>query len=114
MSVIDTRDIGKLGAAAFLEADDQSYQNVSLNIAGDRLTFDELNAKFQAKTGHPVPTTYSFIPRLLLLMLHDIGMMAKFFQNPGFAALPEESNRLQKMNDVDSWLDQSKHLEKEN
>ena len=110
MSVIDTRDIGQCAAAAFLDSDNPTYKNASLNLAGDRLTFDELNAKFQAKTGHPAPTTYSFFSTLLRWMVHDVAEMAKFFQNPGFAATPEESNRLFKMNDVDSWLDQSKHM----
>lgn len=110
MSVIDTRDIGQCAAAAFLDSNNPTYANASLNIAGDRLTFDELNVKFRAKTGHPVPTTYSIFSTLLRWMVHDVAEMAKFFQKPGFAATPEESSRLFKMNDVDSWLDQSKHM----
>lgn len=111
MSVVDTDDIGAVAANAFLQAGDTQYHNTSLNIAGDRLTFAELDEKFKAKTGNPVPTTYSFFASLLLFAVHDIKMMAKFFGEPGFAAMPEESNKLVPMTSVDQWLDE-KYIKK--
>ena len=113
MSVIDTRDIGRAAAAAFLEPDgNATFTNKELNLAGDRLTFEELDAKFRAKTGKPAPVTWGAFSNLLTLVSGDVREMAKFFQEPGFAATPEESGRIVKMTDVDEWLEGSKFVER--
>jgi uncharacterized protein YbjT (DUF2867 family) len=113
MAVVDTRDIGTLAAAALLEPDNPHYRNKALNIAGDRLTFGELDEKFKAKTGSPVPTTYSMFASLPLFLVADFAKMVKFWQEPGFAARPEESKQLlHHLIDVDEWLDGSQHSKK--
>lgn len=116
LAVVDTHDIGKLAAAAFLEPEDHKYRNQSLRIAGDRITFTELDAEFVSKTGSPVPTTYSFLASMLLFVVSDVAKVVRFLREPGFAADPDQSKELLPQHhliNLERWLDGSEHRKKD-
>ncbi|MCJ1440980.1 MAG: hypothetical protein MMC23_001466 [Stictis urceolatum] len=114
LAVIDTTDIGRFAAAAFMEPESEAYKNKSLNLAGDKLTFTEANKIFEEKTGNPIPTTYGIFASLLLFLSKDFRMMTKFWNDTGFGAVPAESKALHKMTSFADWVDKSSFVKKSN
>lgn len=112
LTVVDSSDVGSYGAAALLEPQAPTYRNAEFNIAGDKLTFEGANEIFKQKTGRDIPTTFGFVPSLLIFLSEDVRKMVDFFNNPGFAASPEESNKLHHMADFAEWVYRSKHVSK--
>lgn len=107
MTVVDTSDIGTYGAAAILESQSKTYKNTEFDVAGDHLTFQEANEIFKKKVGRDIPTTYGFFVSLMLFMIHDVKKMVEFFNEPGFAASPEQSNKLHHMANFEEWVDRT-------
>ncbi|WPH00657.1 NAD(P)-binding protein [Acrodontium crateriforme] len=112
LAMVDTTDIGAYAAAAILEPSSPTYRNAAFEMAGDQLTFKQANEIFKSKMGYDIPTTWSYLAGLLPLLMADIKKMFDFFNNPGFAAKPEESNKIHSMTDFASWLAKSKHVKK--
>jgi uncharacterized protein YbjT (DUF2867 family) len=110
MTVVDTSDVGNYAAAAILEYDSDTYRNAEFNVAGDAVTFEQANTIFKEKVGHDIPTTYSIFPRLLMYFMPDMARMTEFFNKPGFAASPAESNKLHHMATFKEWVDRSSHV----
>lgn len=106
LQVVATSDIGVFAANAFLEPESATYKDKSISLAGDELTFDELKAKFQARTGETLPTTYEFIVAFINFMVKDLGYMFKWFRDYGYKADVEGLRRLHPgLKDFDAWLE---------
>ncbi|KAH8897119.1 NAD(P)-binding protein [Thozetella sp. PMI_491] len=114
LAVIDTADIGNCGAAAILEAKSSVYHNAEISLVGDNLTFENANEIFRRKKGYSIPTTFSFVANLLLLLVPSMRTMFEFYNDPAFVAAgtPEESNKLYHVAKFEEWVDRSKHVSK--
>lgn len=84
LQMISTSDVGYFAARAFLKPDE--YKNRQLSLAGDELTFDQFKAEFEKTTGQTLPTTYTFITRIIHWLSKDFGYMFRWFRNAGFGA----------------------------
>jgi hypothetical protein len=106
LQLIATSDIGGFAAQAFIKADDEEYKNKSISLAGDELTFSEMKAIFEKKTGEPLPSTYAWIAGLIQWLAKDFGYMMKWMRTDGFGvnvAGMRKSNP--EMKDFETWLD---------
>ena len=86
LSFIATSDIGFFAAQGFLQPESPDYKNQAISLAGDDLTFEEINQVFQDKLGYPAPTTFEFLARFVKWMLSEIGTMLRWFSEEGFVA----------------------------
>lgn len=106
LQMIATSDIGWFATQAFLKADQEDYRNKSIGLAGDELSFAEMKRIFEERTGEALPTTYTFMAKLIQWLAHDFGSMFKWFDNVGFgvdvASLRERNPGIK---DFGTWLE---------
>lgn len=81
---VDTVDIGRWAAEAFLHPEDPKYHNKAISLAGDELSFEEINTIYRQKTGVDLPTTYWFVGWLVRYLVKDLGLMFQWFNNVGY------------------------------
>ena len=112
LQVVDTNDIGVLGANAFLQPSSPEYQNKAISIAGDELTFEQADTIFKEKTGQPIPVTYSFFTTIMFWLLGDISKMFKFFDEKGYSVDIQRLSKLSKPTTFSEWVDKSKYAKK--
>ncbi|KAL8727238.1 MAG: hypothetical protein Q9181_005785 [Wetmoreana brouardii] len=84
LQYIAVSDIGFFAAQGFLQPEDPAYKNQAINLAGDELTFNQLNDVFQSKMGYPIPLTFEFLARFLKWMLKEISIMFRWFDEEGY------------------------------
>ncbi|PNP43546.1 hypothetical protein TGAMA5MH_04518 [Trichoderma gamsii] len=84
LQLISTDDIGAFAALSFMQPHQFSGQSISL--AGDELTFAQVEEVFRKETGSPPPTTFGFIARLALRMSEEMRTMFAFFEKEGYGA----------------------------
>ena len=91
----------------------EKYKNRALTIAGDELSFEEANAVFQARIGKPLPLTYTWLARLALWLIKDVGSMFAWFKKGGFGADLAELRQLNPhLTTLDQWVQTSNHVHK--
>lgn len=107
LQLVSTKDIGRVAADAFLNADSAEYHNKAISLAGDELTLRQLLDTFQSATGKPMPETYGFVARALKWLLHEqLGIMFDWFKSSGFGVdVPALRKRYPYMKDFRAWLD---------
>jgi hypothetical protein len=106
LQLISTSDIGFFAAQAFLKHKDPIYQNRSMSLAGDVLSFQQFKEIFGKKTSEKLPTTYQFVAAALCWMSKELGYMFDWFREVGFGADVEECKRLNPdMKGFGTWLD---------
>jgi hypothetical protein len=54
-------NIGWFGAQAFLEWQSKEYQNTTISLTADKLTFNKVSKICKEKTGLKMPATFSVI-----------------------------------------------------
>ncbi|KAK4543112.1 hypothetical protein LTR36_005889 [Oleoguttula mirabilis] len=87
LQLIGTKDIGKVAAEAFLNADTDEYRNKAISLAGDEISPREAATMFKEVTGQEIPSTYSFVGSMLRWMLwQHLGIMFNWFASNGFGA----------------------------
>ncbi|KAL8774480.1 MAG: hypothetical protein Q9209_000853 [Squamulea sp. 1 TL-2023] len=84
LQLVATEDVGWFAAQAFLNPSD--YENKSLSLAGDELTFEQANKIFKEKVGYGMPLTFGFLAKAGLWASKDFGSMFEFFRKEGFGA----------------------------
>ncbi|KAM0518857.1 hypothetical protein ACHAPE_003847 [Trichoderma viride] len=84
LQLISTDDIGTFAALSFMQPHEFSGQSISL--AGDELTFAQVEEVFRKETGAPPPTTFGFMARLVLRMSEEMRTMFTFFEKEGYGA----------------------------
>ena len=113
LQVVDTEDIGRLGANAFLASSTPEYENKAISVAGDELTFEDADKAFEQETGQHIPTTFSFIASMAMWMSHDISAMFKFFNDPGYTAeIGHVKTLIGKETRLADWIARSKFSRK--
>ena len=102
---ISTKDIGKIAAEAFLNADSAEYKNQAISLAGDELTPNEAAKIFKEETGLDLPSSYWWVGWLLRKLVSDLGKMFDWFYTDGFKAdVPAIRKRYPFMQDFRTWL----------
>lgn len=100
---VSTDDIGLFGAHAFAEP--EKWNARAEGIAGDELTFEELNGCFERVTGKPAPATYGIFGSALKFAIKEMGVMLEWFKTDGYGvdieALRKEDPELC---DFERWL----------
>lgn len=81
---VSTDDIGLFGAKAF--QDSEAWNTRAEALAGDELTFDELNGCFERVTGSPAPVTFGILGSLLKWAVTEVNVMVTWFATDGYGA----------------------------
>ncbi|KAL5360727.1 nucleoside-diphosphate-sugar epimerase family protein [Aspergillus floccosus] len=111
LQMVATDDIGFFGAEAFMHP--QEYQNKSLSLAGDELTYDQFAQIFQQKTGEPIPSTYRFLCSVFMASMKDMGYMFKWFHDSGYKANILELKKINPdLKDFGTWLERDSEFSK--
>ncbi|KAI0844546.1 NAD(P)-binding protein [Daldinia vernicosa] len=84
MQWIATSDIGIFAAKAF--ADPDRWNRRAVGLAGDELSWEQLNASFAKATGSPVPVSYWFLGSALTYMVTEMALMIGWFASDGYKA----------------------------
>jgi len=111
LKLIATSDIGEFAAIALQNP--SVYLEQTLSIAGDSLTYGEIDAVFRAVQGKPLPTTYSLVGTVVNLLIKDLRTMyvwpwvqlkrqtnvefvrrVAFFDQVGYSANVEQSRKI--------------------
>ncbi|GKT89480.1 nmrA-like family domain-containing protein [Colletotrichum tofieldiae] len=79
---IATSDIGIFAAETF--HDPEQFNKRAIGIAGEVLTFKEMNQKFKEVTGHGVGTTFGFLGKALKSGVKEVGTMLDWFKDEGY------------------------------
>ncbi|KAF5133427.1 NmrA-like family domain-containing protein 1 [Metarhizium anisopliae] len=84
LQLIATEDIGAFAAMSFLEPD--RFAGKSISLAGDELSFAQMEKVFREKVGAPPPTTFGFVAWLVLRLSVELRTMFNFFEKEGYGA----------------------------
>ena len=112
LQVVDSADIGKVAANAFMDPESPDYKNKAISLAGDELSFEEANKIFKEKVGSDIPVTYGIFAMLATWLSHDIGTMFKFFNDPGYSADIKYVNKLAHVSNFGTWVEKSSFMKK--
>lgn len=106
LQMISTKDIGKIAAEAFLNADKDEYRNQAISLAGDELSPNEAARIFKETTERELPETYSFVGSGLRWALREqLGIMFDWFKSDGFKVdVGGLRSRYPFLQDFRSWL----------
>lgn len=88
LQLVSTQDIGAIASLALevcfntyvinsyvIVQNPTQYAGKAISLAGDELTFEQMNTLFKNILGKPIPTTYGFVGSLMLKMLKDLRLM---------------------------------------
>lgn len=110
LQLISVRDIGIFAAKAFLNPEE--YAGKGISLAGDDLTFDEMNEVFKRKTGADLPLTFEFLARGILWGIADVGLMFSWFHSDGYGADIKELKKTHPgLLNLDEWLEKESKFE---
>jgi hypothetical protein len=91
----------------------KEWSGRAVALAGDELTYEEMERIFKAKTGKEVPTTFRIPVRLMMMMVKEFGVMFKWFYDEGYGA---DVGALRKINpelkDFRAWLETERGFKK--
>ncbi|WWC85144.1 uncharacterized protein L201_000001 [Kwoniella dendrophila CBS 6074] len=101
---IATKDIGVFAAKAFLDPD--NYQGKAISLAGDEVTWDQLNDAFIKVTGNPIPTGNGLLSWFIFrFVVKQYGMMIDWFKEEGYGANIKELRKIHpELMDAETWL----------
>ncbi|KAH7111657.1 hypothetical protein B0J13DRAFT_576651 [Dactylonectria estremocensis] len=106
MQLISTHDIGVFAAKALLDPD--AWAGKATALAGDELSFLELQEIFRTTVGEELPQTYKAVAYPVLWMVTDASKSFEWFRTAGWdadiAALREQEPGLQSFG---QWLRES-------
>ncbi|KAI1105683.1 NAD(P)-binding protein [Jackrogersella minutella] len=81
---VATSDIGIFAAKAF--TDPERWNRRAVGLAGDELSWEQLDASFTKAMGYPVPVTYWFFGSALTYMVTELSLMIGWFASDGYKA----------------------------
>ena len=111
LQIVATSDIGYFAAEAFLNPG--RHKENPISIAGDELTYSQMEEIFRKKTGNPVPTTYQTFVSVLMSSMKDLWQMFKWFHDQGYGADISELRRINaNLKDFGTWLEKESEFMK--
>ena len=111
LQMVATSDIGYFAAEAFLNP--SRYKMKPISIAGDELTYSQMEEIFQKKTGNPVPTTYQTFCSVVMFSTKDLWHMFKWFHDEGYGASISELRTINaNLKDFGTWLEKESEFMK--
>lgn len=81
---IASKDIGFFAALAFSQP--AVWDQRAIGLAGDSITFSQLERALKSLPGSPVATTYSVFGNALMWMVHEVNIMVNWFATDGYKA----------------------------
>ncbi|KAH7141127.1 hypothetical protein EDB81DRAFT_799452 [Dactylonectria macrodidyma] len=106
MQLVSTHDIGIFAAKALL--DPNAWAGKAVALAGDELSFSEIQQVFRITVGEHLPQTYRAVAYPVLWMVSDASKSFEWFRTAGWdadiAALREQEPGLQTF---EKWLRES-------
>ncbi|KAH6985566.1 hypothetical protein EDB80DRAFT_590398 [Ilyonectria destructans] len=100
---IATSDIGVFAAEAF--ANPERFCGPAIGLAGEELTFEELNQRFKDVTGSGVGTTISLLGKALKAGVKEVGLMLDWFKDDGYNVDMQLAKSIHPhVKDVEGWL----------
>ncbi|XXH04337.1 hypothetical protein Hte_010751 [Hypoxylon texense] len=84
MQWVAASDIGVFAAKAF--ADPARWDRRAVGLAGDELSWRQLDAAFAEATGSPAPTSYWFFGSALTYVVTEVALMIGWFASDGYKA----------------------------
>jgi uncharacterized protein YbjT (DUF2867 family) len=106
MQLVSTHDIGVFAAKALLNP--EAWAGKALALAGDELSFSELQEIFREVVGEELPQTYKVVAYPVLWMVKDASKSFEWFRDAGWkadiTALREQEPGLQSFA---AWLRES-------
>lgn len=108
LQLLSSKDVGRVAAEAFLQADKEDYKNKAISLAGDDLTPRQAGQVFKELTGQDIPYTYDIVGRgFKWMMPNEVGKMFAWFQNTGYSAdVAGLKKRYPFMKDFRKWLEE--------
>lgn len=114
LQYVAVSDIGFFAAQGFLRPEDPAYKNQAINLAGDELTFEQLNEVFRSKMGYPIPLTFEFLARFFKWMLTEINIMLRWFNEEGYGAdIPALKKLHPGLKSFGDWLEKESGFKKQ-
>lgn len=111
LQLVATSDIGYFGAEAFLNPD--KYQGRGISLAGDELSFDQMEQTFSRRMGQNLPMTFRPVCSLLMAAMKDMGYMFKWFHDEGYGADIQKLREINpEMKKFDAWLENDSEFSK--
>lgn len=108
MQLISTHDIGVFGAKALL--DPEQWAGKAVALAGDDISFQELQNVFRQTVGEELPQTYGILAYGALWSIKDARTSFEWFRTAGYGAditsLKQQEPGLQTF---EKWLRESSH-----
>lgn len=105
LQLVSVHDIGVYAAAAL--TDPVKWAGRAVGLAGDALTLDEAKEKFKKVTGKELPQTWTFLAKLLMWAVSDVGNMFSWFETVGYGADIEARRNELPTQDFETWLKES-------
>lgn len=103
---VATSDIGYFAAEAF--HDPASWNGRAFALAGDELTFAELNSVFEKVTGRSAGTTFCLLGTALKRGVSELGAMVDWFKSDGYRADISEARKIHpQLTSMEDWLKES-------
>ncbi|RGP61389.1 hypothetical protein FLONG3_10545 [Fusarium longipes] len=103
MQLISTHDIGMFAAKALLDPDAWARRTVAL--AGDDLSFSELERIFEGVVGQKLPQTYRAVSWPILFLVKDASQSFEWFRTAGWKADIDDLRRQEpSLQNFETWL----------
>lgn len=111
LQLVSVKDIGWFAAQSFIHPD--QYNQRSIGLAGDDISYNDADKVFQEKTGQAIPATFGAVGSALLWGSKEMGVMFKWFDEEGYGAdmqaVKKEHPQLRSLGD---WIDEQDWLSK--
>lgn len=109
--LISVKDIGDLAAKAFINSEE--FAGKSMGIAGDELSFGQMNKIFKDKFGTNLPITFDFVGKGLNWAVKEMSSMLKWFVSDGYGVEIENvKNVLPDLLTWEAWLEKESNWAK--
>lgn len=104
LQMVAVQDIGRAAARAFLNP--QQYAGKAIGLAGDEVTFQQMEDIFKQKLGHGTGATYGFLGNAFLWGVKEFGVMMNWFKTDGYGVnIPQLRQVDPQLMDLGTWLE---------
>ncbi|KAK1149587.1 hypothetical protein N8T08_005136 [Aspergillus melleus] len=111
LQLVATSDIGYFGADAFLNP--EQYKGKGISLAGDELTFDQMEQVFVKTTGNSLPMANKLVCSVFMALMKDMGYMFKWFHDEGYGADIRKLREINpSMKNFETWLEKESGFSK--